>query len=211
MSADFYEIRQCPTCGLRYPLTANHPFGKRCPSCLGETEVVLKHAMSPFPDGEKTGMRGESHLSILLDNIRSAWNVGSIFRTADGLGINKLFLCGITPTPENESIQKTSLGAEETVTWDYSRNALETAKKLKTERFNLIALEQDSRAKPLDKIEKVSPQKTILIIGNEVTGVDPEILDLCDQIVHIPMHGQKQSLNVEVAFAIAAYSLLLVA
>jgi tRNA G18 (ribose-2'-O)-methylase SpoU len=205
MSADYFEIRHCPTCGLRYPLTANHPFGERCPSCLGETKVVLKRKISSFSMEEGSGAKGK--LSILLDNIRSAWNVGSIFRTADGLGINKLYLCGITPTPENEAMHKTSLGAENTVAWEYSRNALETVERLKTEVDALIALEQDARATPLNTLDSASLQKTVLIIGNEVTGVDPEILDLCDQIVYIPMSGQKRSLNVEVAFAIVAYTL----
>lgn len=208
MSTNYYEIRLCPACGLRYPLTEGHPFGERCPSCLGETRVVLKRKISHLPlGGDGSGVRG--NLSILLDNIRSAWNVGSIFRTADGFGVNKLYLCGITPTPENESMHKTSLGAEETVAWEYSRNALETAKRLKADGHILIALEQDARANPLDAMDRASLQKTVLVIGNEITGVDPELLDLCDQIVYIPMRGQKQSFNVEVAFAITAYALSL--
>jgi len=209
MSADFYEIRSCPSCRLRYPLTADHPFGERCPACLGETRVVLKRTISSFPLGEKFVAGDESSLSILLDNIRSAWNVGSIFRNSDGLGIRSLYLCGITPTPENEAMRKTSLGAEKTVAWEYSPNALETAKKLKKdEGYILIALEQDPRAVPVTQFAIPSSQHSILVIGNEVTGVDPELLDLCDHIIHIPMHGQKRSLNVEVAIAIAAYSLL---
>lgn len=209
MSTDFYEIRHCPSCGLRYPLTAENPFGTRCPSCLGETQIVLKRAVSFSPlteEGIQT--RSISSLSALLDNLRSAWNVGSIFRTADGLGIHKLYLCGITPTPSTANIRKTSLGAEKTVAWEHSLNALKTAQKLKNDGHTLIALEQDSRARSLDSIRKDMPdQKGILIIGNEITGVDPEILNLCDQIIHIPMRGQKRSFNVEVAFAIAAYTL----
>lgn len=190
-------------------MAEDHPFGKRCPNCLGETKVVVQRtsAMQKNTSSFLTAVGLEIKLSALLDNIRSAWNVGSIFRTADGLGVKQLYLCGITPTPENEAIHKTSLGAEETVAWEYSRNALETAKELKAKGHTLIGLEQDSRAIPLDAINKDDFQKTVLIIGNEVTGVDPEILDLCDQIVHIPMHGQKLSFNVEVAFAIAAYAL----
>ena len=208
MNADFYEIRYCPACGLRYPLTNGHPFGERCPSCLGEAQVVLTQAFPPLPNREMDGVKDASRLSILLDNIRSIWNVGSIFRTSDGLGVSKLYLCGITPTPENEAMRKTSLGAEETVTWEYSRNALETAKKLKSEGCMLIALEQDTRSVPVTQFSILDSQSPILILGNEITGVDPEILDLCDHIVHIPMHGQKRSLNVEVAFAIAAFSLI---
>ena len=208
MVATSYEIRLCQNCGLRYPLTESHPFGERCPSCLGETQVVLKCMISLLPNGEGTGMRGESRFSALLDNIRSAWNVGSIFRTADGLGISKLYLCGITPTPKNESVTKTSLGAEETVAWEQSNNALKMTQKLKTEGYTLIALEQDERAKPLREFNHLPMQKAVLIVGNEVTGVDPDILDLCDEIVHIPMHGQKRSFNVEVAFGIAAFQLI---
>jgi tRNA G18 (ribose-2'-O)-methylase SpoU len=205
MSFTSYEIRICHNCGLRYPLVENHSIGERCPNCLGSTETVATHQL----DNQPVSPIKETNtpLVALLDNIRSVWNVGSIFRTADGFGISKLYLCGITPTPKNENIRKTSLGAEETITWEYSRNALTTAKKLKTEGSLLIGLEQDRRAKPIDTIEGISLQKKVLILGNEVTGVDPELLNLCDHIFYIPMRGHKRSFNVEVAFAIAAYAL----
>jgi len=208
MKATYYEIRLCQNCGLRYPLTEGHSFGSRCPSCLGETQVVFKRSIAPSTmRGEVAEISKASHISVLLDNIRSTWNVGSIFRTSDGLGISKLFLCGITPTPENESIRKTALGAEETVAWEYSRNALETADHLKGEGCMLVALEQDPRAVPVAQFMSSNSQPVILILGNEVTGVDPGILDICDEIVHIPMHGYKQSFNVEVAFGIAVFHL----
>ena len=207
MTITKYEIRLCQSCGLRYPLVENHSFGERCPSCLGVTKAVLTHPLTPEP--ASLPIETNLHLEALLDNIRSAWNVGSIFRTADGLGVSKLHLCGITPTPENESVTKTSLHAEEIVAWEYSHNALETAKKLKGEGYRLIALEREERAIPLVGANVHSPlQGTILIVGNEVTGVDPALLDMCDQIVYIPMKGTKRSLNVEVAFGITAYSLL---
>jgi tRNA G18 (ribose-2'-O)-methylase SpoU len=159
-------------------------------------------------------IKSSLRLEALLDNVRSAWNVGSIFRTADGLSVEKLYLCGITPTPENESVAKTSLGAEETVEWEYSRNALETARKLKNEGCKVIALEQDARAISLsdylpERSDRpgVQSKGLVLILGNEVTGVDPALLDLCDQIVHIPMLGTKRSLNVEVTFGIGAFHL----
>ena len=168
---------------------------------------MLTRQMAPKPDAISNDR--VIQLRALLDNIRSAWNVGSIFRTADGLGIRKLYLCGITPTPQNDSVRKTSLGAEETVAWEYSRNALETAIDLKNKGFALIALEQDEHAKTLSEFRtsEIDSQKSVLIVGNEVTGVDPELLNICDQIIHIPMHGRKHSLNVEVAFGIAAYQL----
>jgi 23S rRNA (guanosine2251-2'-O)-methyltransferase len=208
MTTTYYEIRFCQNCGLRYPLIENHPFGERCPVCLGATQVVLRRTIVLLPLREEgTGMRGEIQLSALLDNIRSAWNVGAIFRTADGLGIKKLYLCGITPTPDSESVRKTSLSAEETVAWEYSRNALETVNKLKNEGHKFIALEQTNGAVSLTDYRFPNPSPFILIVGNEVTGVDPELLDLCDQIIHIPMLGQKCSLNVEVAFGIAVFQL----
>ncbi len=121
--------------------------------------------------------------------------------------MSKLHLCGITPTPENESVTKTSLGAEDTVAWEYSRNALEVAKKLKDKGYRLIALEKDERAIPVGAMHASPSQNPVLIVGNEVTGVDPKILDLCDHITYIPMKGRKRSLNVEVAFGIAAFHL----
>lgn len=202
MTPSFFEIRLCQNCGLRYPLTENHSFGERCPNCLGVTETVLTRQTGPEPAPVSTD--SIIQLEVLLDNIRSAWNVGSIFRTADGLGIRKLYLCGITPTPVNESVRKTSLGAEENLQWEYARNGLDMSKKLITEGRNLIAIEQDERATPLPAFH-FDVQGSVLILGNEVTGVDPEILDLCNQIFYIPMLGKKRSFNVEVAFAIAAY------
>lgn len=209
MSAAYYEIRLCQNCGLRYPLTENHPFGERCPNCLGTTEAVLIRQITPEP--ASLTIESGIHLEALLDNVRSAWNVGSIFRTADGLGLGKLHLCGITPTPENVAVTKTSLGAEASVEWAYSRNALEVAKKLKGEGFRLLALEQDVRAAvlgdPSASFHSAQGGKLVLIVGNEITGVDPALLDMCDHIIHIPMMGVKRSLNVEVAFGIAAFHL----
>jgi len=189
-------------------LVEDHPFGTRCPSCLGETEFVRREPVGhKSPSAEEKRFKA-TELHILLDNIRSAWNVGAIFRTADGLGVGKLYLCGITPAPDNESVRKTSLGAEESLAWEYFRDGRKTAMKLKAEGYRLIALEQDVRAVFLESSRFVDSQTPVLILGNEVTGVDPDILDLCDQIVHIPMAGQKNSFNVEVAFGIAAYQLL---
>jgi len=215
MSVETYEIRLCqnPKCGLRYPQANTDRFGTRCPSCLGETSVVTRMDVilqSRNSDNHQHSSSNEEkgYVVPLLDNIRSAWNVGSIFRTAGGLGIPKLYLCGITPTPENKSVIKTALGAEENVEWEYSPNALETAKKLKNSGKRLIALEQDSRAVPISKLSFPGSKSSMLILGNEVTGVDPGLLHLCDDIVYIPMRGENPSFNVEVAFAIAVYTLL---
>lgn len=212
MTPKTYSIRECqnPACGLRYPLTEGHPFGERCPVCLGPTQPTLTRPLNPEPEPPLNPP--PVHLHALLDNIRSAWNVGAIFRTADGLGVRRLHLCGITPTPENKEVRKTALGAENSVAWSYHRNALQTAKTLIEQGAALWALEQNARSQALGEADPHThwdkDKQMVLVVGNEITGVDPALLDLCEQIVHIPMHGSKRSLNVEVAFGIAAWQLL---
>ncbi len=214
MTASNYQIRICenPACGLRYPLVEGHPFGIRCPRCLGSTKVVLTRPLSPEPFWplNEPVPAPKKRLHAILDNVRSAWNVGAIFRTADGLGIEKLYLCGITPTPNNEAVRKTALGAEETVQWEQALDAVKVAGRLKAEGVALWGLEQDERAVALGKTDSSTDIKAdkriVLVVGNEVTGIDPDLLNLCDRIIHIPMQGGKRSLNVEVAFAIAAWA-----
>ena len=199
-----FEIRVCenPACGLRYPLIKGHPFGQRCPNCLGTTVVALSRELlqEPIP----SLIQSPVTLEALLDNIRSAWNVGAIFRTADGLGVQKLHLCGITPTPHNASVAKTALGADQSIPWTYAPDALRAAENLIAAGAHLWALEQDERAIPLENAKITDDQRLVLIVGNEVTGVDPELLELCEKIIYIPMQGKKRSLNVEVAFGVAA-------
>lgn len=147
------------------------------------------------------------NVAVLLDNIRSAWNVGSILRSADGFRFTHAYLCGITPTADNEAVTKTSLGAEDSVPWSYHKDAVRLVKGLKAEGWNVYALEEDPRSLPISQFTShQSPHLTVLIIGNEVTGVDPELLDLCDEIFYIPMLGEKKSFNVAIAFGIAAYA-----
>jgi tRNA G18 (ribose-2'-O)-methylase SpoU len=146
--------------------------------------------------------------AVLLDNIRSAWNVGSIFRSADGFGFRHLYVCGITPTPENEAVTKTSLGAEDTVPWSYHKDAVKLVRGLKREGWRILALEEHERATSIKSEEtRLNEQRdnTVLIVGNEITGVDPDLLSLCNGIFYIPMFGEKKSFNVAVAFGIAAY------
>jgi 23S rRNA (guanosine2251-2'-O)-methyltransferase len=221
MPADYYEIRLCNSCGLRYPLVDAETFGIRCPACLGETRVALRvsrklvaepgHDLPDAPYREDTERAKNSNeesaeLTVLLDNIRSAWNVGSILRSADGFGFAHAYLCGITPTPENDTVQKTSLGAEDSVIWSYHKDALKLVSGLKKEGWKIVALEEEERAIAVYRVGNPT-RPTVLIVGNEVTGVDPELLDLCDAIYHIPMRGQKRSFNVAIAFGIAAYAL----
>jgi tRNA G18 (ribose-2'-O)-methylase SpoU len=146
--------------------------------------------------------------AVLLDNIRSAWNVGSILRTADGFGFSHAYLCGITPTPELDAVRKTALGAEEYVTWSQHKDVVKLVKGLKQEGWKIGALEEDKRAIPLSQFPtSQSTNPFVLILGSEVTGVDPELLDLADVVFYIPMLGQKRSFNVANAFSIAAYAL----
>ena len=221
-----FEIRVCESCGLRYPLVEGHSHGTRCPICMGNTRVALRVSRETITEPSPTrpsdtlpksfGFREGQRwgLAVLLDNIRSAWNVGSILRSAEGFGFAHAYLCGITPTPENDAVQKTSLGAEETVTWSYHKDAVKLANGLKAEGWKVLALEEDKRAIPITRaptagfaIAQPSAQRETIIVGNEVTGVDPELLDLCDEIFYIPMRGEKKSFNVAIAFSVAAYEL----
>lgn len=141
----------------------------------------------------------------VLDNVRSLHNVGSIFRTADGAGAEKLYLCGMTGTPPRAEIRKAALGAEETVAWQYFATTQEALQHLRAEGYQLVALERsenslDFRAAPYEF-------PLALIVGHEYEGIPQEILAECDMVVALPMHGRKQSLNVAVAFGVAAYEI----
>ena len=150
----------------------------------------------------------------VLDNIRSCYNVGAMFRTADGLGVSKLYLCGITPRPDREtdriSIAKTALGAEQSVLWTGRGEATEQLRQLKADGFLIVALETDVNGISLDTTFRIpnSRDKLALVVGHEVYGIHHAVLRLADVIAEIPLHGTKRSLNVEVAFAIGTYVLM---
>lgn len=143
----------------------------------------------------------------LLDNIRSLYNVGSIFRTSDAVRLKKLYLTGITGHPPRREINKTALGAVETVPWQYEENPLPILETLKEEGVRIIVLEHTSRSRPFNEIKYQFP--LCLVVGNEVFGVREEIVELADQAIEIPMFGTKQSLNVTIAYGIAVYEILL--
>lgn len=148
------------------------------------------------------------NLVVVLDNIRSTYNVGAIFRTADAGGVSKIYLCGITPTPDkNEKIKKVALGAENYVSWEKVYQTWRLIKKLKKEGYFLIALEQSPKAKNIFKIKNLKRKKIALILGKETKGLSQTILKKADLILEIPMYGKKESLNVSVAFGIAIYYL----
>lgn len=207
MQSLIFEIRVCESCGLRYPMQHGGSFGSRCPICLGNTEVVLNKVIQDEERVLEKKNKNENFFhAVLLDNIRSAWNVGSIFRSADGFGFNHVYLCGITPTPENEAVTKTSLGAEEYLPWSYHKDAVKLVRGLRKEGWKIIALEEGENAIELGK-QITNHEKYVLILGSEVTGVDPDLLAQCDEILSIPMQGQKRSLNVAIAFSVAAFAL----
>ena len=210
MSTTGYQIRQCerPECALRYPIVEEHIFGLSCPCCGAKTRMVVAKELNPEP-GNLASFSSELVIEVLLDNVRSAWNVGSMFRTADGLGIHHMYLCGVTPTPENVKVTKTSLGAEKTVTWSQHNDGVKKVLKLKQQGYRLWALEKDDRSEKINKtLYDIDGPQIILVVGNEVCGVDPGILELCERTVHIPMIGLKRSFNVAVAFGIASHMLV---
>jgi tRNA G18 (ribose-2'-O)-methylase SpoU len=146
---------------------------------------------------------------ILLDNIRSMHNVGAVLRSADAFLVEKVYLCGITPSPPHREIRKTAIGAEESVAWEVHANAMDLVAKLKREGFTLLALEQTASSLPLPDFQpNLIQEKYLLILGHEVDGVRQELIDLCDVALEIPQFGTKHSLNVSVAAGIALYQLV---
>lgn len=146
-------------------------------------------------------------LVVILDNLRSTYNVGAIFRTADALKVDKIYLCGITPAPPNDKIAKTALGAEKFVPYQKVTLTWRLIEQLKQEGYFIVALEQAPKAKNIFQIKKLSSKKVALIVGPEVKGLSKHILQRVDLCLEIPMFGKKESLNVAVAFGIAGYQL----
>lgn len=143
---------------------------------------------------------------VILNSIRSSYNVGAIFRTSDGVMIEKLFLCGYTPTPEKKEVLKTALGSQDSVKWEYHKDAKEVVYKLKNDGIKICALELTENSIPYYSLTSESFPLAV-IVGNEITGVSQELLDLCDFSLEIPQFGIKQSLNVAVAYGISIFDL----
>ena len=202
-----FQIYQCqqPTCRFRFSTLSGDPKAGRCPRCGKATESLGV----PYVNDQARLCGDEKRpVEALLDNIRSTFNVGAMFRTADGAGLRHLSLCGITPLPDNPKIIKTALGAESAVSWSYHPNALDAALVKRQQGAHLWALESCSRSVSIFEAVKVFPlDPVILVVGNELTGVDPGLLEICEQVVAIPMQGYKHSLNVAIAFGVAAYTL----
>ena len=151
-----------------------------------------------------------AEIMVLLHNIRSAHNVGSIFRTADAAGVSKIFLTGYTPLPVDtfgrvqKDIAKIALGAEKFLQWQYAKSPATLIRRLKKDGWCVVGIEQDKRA--VDYEAFTTKEKTVFIFGNEVLGLSKNIRDSCDMLVEIPMHGKKESLNVSVAAGIILFS-----
>jgi 23S rRNA (guanosine2251-2'-O)-methyltransferase len=208
MPNELFEIRQCvnPGCGLRYSRSTQETQAIHCPNCHSDTRQMGE----PYGQLEIPGLKRKESgpvLEVLLDNIRSAWNVGSMLRAADGAGVTHFHLCGISPQPDNAKVAKTALGAERSVCWSYHPNGLNFCKAAKLEGYRLWALEGGPRAGSLYDLEIQSSSPILLVVGNEQTGIDPGILAECEEVVCLPMMGEKGSLNVAVAFGAAVYAL----
>lgn len=157
------------------------------------------------PSAEQFATMQRIPVVVILDNVRSAQNIGAFFRTGDAFAIEKVMLCGITATPPSRDIHKSALGAELTVGWEYYPTTTECAAALKAEGYTLLAIEQVEGAVMLDRLEVDAGKKYALIFGNEVEGVAQEVVDICDGAIEIPQVGTKHSVNVSVAGGIVLW------
>lgn len=150
----------------------------------------------------------------VLDNLRSVYNVGSIFRTCNAVGIEKIYLCGTTPTPldkkgnKRKDFAKVALGAEDSLLWEYCESTIECIENLKKENYYIISLEQDKNSTNYKDVSIKGKNNVVFVTGNEVDGISHDIVKLSDCVAEIPMLGTKESLNVTIAFGIATYCIL---
>lgn len=152
--------------------------------------------------------RPESGVVLVLDNIRSAHNVGSAFRTADAFGVDKVYLGGICPVPPSPELRKVALGAEEVVPFGQVQDVVELVNRLKAEGYTVVAVEQTVNSVKLDTFRREKGTKYALVFGNEVAGVQQEVVDACDFSLEIPQQGTKHSLNVSVSVGVVLWSLV---
>ncbi len=161
---------------------------------LNRCDVARYKAMQKLP------------LRLVLDNIRSLNNIGSVFRTSDAFMVERIHLCGITATPPSVEIHKTALGAENSVDWSYHASTLDALEALRREGYTLCALEQVKGSIPLDEFEVRPGAKYAIVVGHEVDGVDPAVVDAADYAIEIPQMGTKHSLNVAVSAGLALWA-----
>jgi tRNA G18 (ribose-2'-O)-methylase SpoU len=166
-----------------------------------DNDELGRKSIEDFKQAEKTP------LIIILDDIRSLHNIGSVFRTADAFLVEKIYLCGITATPPNKEIHKTALGATDTVAWDYSKNVTDVIETLKADGVSVWAIEQVENAVFLNDFTPEKDKKYALVFGNEVKGVSQEAIKLCDGSIEIPQLGTKHSLNISVSAGIVVWDI----
>ncbi|MDB4162028.1 RNA methyltransferase [Bacteroidia bacterium] len=154
---------------------------------------------------EKYRKVSKTPIIVVLDNIRSMHNVGAIFRTSDAFRVAKIYLCGITATPPHRDIRKTALGADESVEWEYRKKTIEAIEELQD--FHICALEQVVSSVPLREVQLPTDKTIVLIVGNEVDGVDESLLNFCNQVIEIPQFGTKHSFNVSVSTGITLWEI----
>ncbi len=150
---------------------------------------------------------GKSPVVIVLDNVRSQSNIGSIFRTADAFVTEAIYLCGISATPPHREIRKTALGATETVAWKYYASTLDAVAALREEGYIIVGVEQVEGSVPLDKFQPQSGRKHALIFGHEINGVDQEVINNCDLCIEIPQFGTKHSFNIAISAGIVLWEI----
>lgn len=167
---------------------------------LANSELVRK-SVSEFKEAKKTP------LIVILDNVRSLNNIGSIFRTCDAFLIQKIYLCGITATPPHKDINKTALGATETVAWEYAGNVVDLVKQLQQNNYKVFAVEQAENAVMLHDFFPEPTEACAVIFGNEVKGVQQEVVNACNAVIEIPQLGSKHSLNIAVSAGIVIWDL----
>ena len=144
-------------------------------------------------------------LAVILDEVRSLHNIGSVFRTSDAFLVERIYLCGITATPPHPEMHKTALGAEDTVDWKYVKHTLEAVEELHNEGYTVLAIEQVEGSTMLDELELEPDKKYAIVMGNEQKGVQQEVIDACDGCIEIPQYGTKHSLNVSVTTGIVLW------
>ncbi|MEC4003154.1 RNA methyltransferase [Flavobacterium sp. SUN052] len=166
-----------------------------------ENSELERKSITDFKQADKTP------IIIVLDDIRSLHNIGSVFRTSDAFLIEKIYLCGITAVPPNKEIHKTALGATETVAWEYNKNVLDVIENLKKDNTLVYAIEQVENSIFLDDFEPNKTEKYALVFGNEVYGVSQEAIKICDGSIEIPQLGTKHSLNISVSAGIVIWDL----
>lgn len=217
--ADVSDIRtiRCPAtgCATLFPIEARR-LGRNvyCPACGGrltarppsiDDRLAQRAAAVPARDERSGAAIARLPLTVIVDNVRSLWNVGSIFRSADAFGVERIVLCGITGCPPRPEIAKTALGAERAVAWSYRADLATALEEQRRGGTTLYALERTEAAEPIDRCDW-SGGSVALVVGNEVAGVGTAALETDVRPVAIPMQGVKESLNVAVAFGIAAHA-----